>query len=165
VKVTLELLTHTPHNEARVQRIFDAAPNYSMLTEGHAPEGNAAREAFESAPPNGTLANKRMYMICANGDDIGLVDLYFGWNEPHKACIGLLLLDERLKRQGFGARAFALTCDEIKQMRVYSTIRIGVVQTNVDAFPFWRAMGFMENGEVKHGDDFVAPITIMERGL
>ena len=45
------------------------------------------------------------------------------------------------------------------------SVRIGVVETNHQAFPFWHKMGFAENGERYQRDGFIADIIILEKQL
>jgi GNAT superfamily N-acetyltransferase len=161
----LELLYDTPIHHARVQRVLEGAPQVSMLTEGHEPRANDGQALFDSVAPGGTKGMKRVFMIRNQDEDIGVIDLYLGWNESYKVCIGLFLLTEPHQRKGLGSRAFTMIRDEIARWPSFSLLRIGVVQTNKGALEFWKSVGFVENGEEKTGEEFVAPITILERPI
>lgn len=165
MNITLEPVLDSVVNRARVQAILEAAPTFTLVTEGRLPAPDAAQGVFESVPPNGTRDRKRVYLIRADAQDVGVIDLYLGWNTVEKVCIGLFMLIETQHRRGIGAKAYALLHEEIRSWRKFTTLRIGVVQTNLNAFPFWRAMGFLENGEIKHGEASVAPIVILERPI
>jgi GNAT superfamily N-acetyltransferase len=162
----LELLSDTPGNRTRVQRVFEGAPTYSRLTEGKLPSPDAGDEAFSSLAPGGTIEQKSVWMIREGERDVGVIDLYRGWNAPHKMMIGLLLLVEPAQGRGLGRSAYAALRETlIAEKSPYTTLRIGVIETNVNAFPFWRKLGYVETGEVKTSAEFIAPIVILERPL
>jgi ribosomal protein S18 acetylase RimI-like enzyme len=164
--ITLSLLTDTPSHHARVQRVFEQAPAYVLRTEGKLPGPDDGAEAFSSLAPGGTAEQKSIWMIREGEFDVGVIDIYRGWNAPHKIMIGLLLVIESAQGRGLGKTAYALLRDTlIAESNAYSVLRIGVIETNVAAFPFWRKLGFMETGEVKSSDEFIAPVVILERSL
>jgi GNAT superfamily N-acetyltransferase len=164
--ITLSLLTDTPSHHARVQRVFEQTPAYALRTEGKLPGPDDGAEAFSSLAPGGTAEKKSIWMIREGEFDVGVIDIYRGWNALHKIMIGLLLVIESAQGRGLGKTAYALLRDMlIAESNAYSSLRIGVIDTNVAAFPFWRKLGFMETGEVKSSDEFIAPVVILERSL
>jgi GNAT superfamily N-acetyltransferase len=164
--VTIALLADTPRNHARVQRVLDGAPTYAMRTEGRLAEADEGAAVFTSLAPGGSIAQKSVFVIQENGDDVGVIDIYRGWNTPEKIMIGLLLLIEPAHRRGIGTRAYAVLRDLLlAESGDYCILRIGIIQTNLDAFPFWCSLGFVETGEIKHSDAFIAPVVIFERTL
>jgi GNAT superfamily N-acetyltransferase len=137
-----------------------------MCTEGKLPGPNDGAEAFSSLAPGGTYEQKSIWMIREGDMDIGVIDIYRGWNAPHKIMIGLLLLVESAQGRGLGRRAYnALRDALVAESSAYTVLRIGVIETNADAFPFWRSLGFVETGEIKTSDEFIAPVVILERSL
>jgi RimJ/RimL family protein N-acetyltransferase len=165
--LTLEFLENCAENHARVQRIFEGAPAYALCTEGKLPGERDGAELFESLAPNGRASDKSVFSIRENGSDVGVIDIYRRWNTPTKAMIGLLLLVESAQGRGLGARAY-----ELLRMRLieeygtqFETLRIGVIETNTQAFPFWRKLGFTETGERKRSDEFIDDVILLERPL
>jgi predicted acetyltransferase len=161
----LERLTDTATHRQRVQRVLEAAPQYSLVCDGHLPQANAGDELFESAPPGHDQSGKSVYMIREGDVDIGVIDLYRRWNAPNKIILGLFLLIETVHRRGIGARAFELIRGQLATESEFDTLRVAVVQANTGAHPFWRAMGFIETGEIKPAGSFTSPIIIYERPL
>ena len=97
---------------------------------------------------------------------IGVAGLLRGWNAPHKTHIGLLLIRPSGRGQHAGAAVVKQLEAFVRTLPGMTVMRLAVVASNVDAFPFWRKMGFVETGEVKpKSPPYVADVVVMEKLL
>jgi GNAT superfamily N-acetyltransferase len=165
--LSLELLNDCAEHHARVQRILEAAPAYAMCTEGVLPSAKDGAALFASLAPNGNAQEKSVFAICENARDVGVIDIYRRWNTPTKIMIGLLLLIEPVQGRGLGVRAYEMLRSRLvsEHGTQFDTLRIGVIETNTQAFPFWRKLGFIETGERKRSDEFIGEVILFERPL
>lgn len=69
------------------------------------------------------------------------------FSEPTVAYLGLLLLAEVFQRRGLGSQAYRLVEEVIRGWSGIDTVRMGILDTNRTAIPFWPKMGFHAEGE------------------
>jgi ribosomal protein S18 acetylase RimI-like enzyme len=159
-------MTDSEPNRVAVQRLFDAAPAFSLITTGKFADPNEGEEAFTELPPGLTYADKFVYGVFLGEELIGCADILRGFRAANKATLGLFLLAQKYQGQGFGARAYVELEIIMASWPGIDTIRLGVIETNVKAFPFWRKMGFAENGERREKyPPLIADIIVMEKYL
>lgn len=151
----------TPQNLAALRSVLIGASTYSALVTGSASDGSTAEAIFSERPPGTAAGQKYVFGIRLAGETIGCLDAIRGWPQAATCHIGLLLLDERYQRRGYGREAMRLLCDQIVRWGDINTLRIGVVASNTPAFPFWRAMGFADTGERKSHPAFTSDVVIM----
>ena len=164
--LTLRLLTGQPTEMAALQAVFEAAPSYFEQVCGTPPGAAEAQSTFTALPEARTYDDKRVWGLYADDAMIGVADVIRGWNAPHKAIIGLLLLAEPWQRRGLG-RAFAALLEEaIRAWPEITTLRAGVVASNAGALAFWRTLGYRETGEVKRAaPPLIADTIVLEKPL
>jgi len=150
---------------AEIQRVFEAAPNYSQKVEGRLPVPTAAKDALLSGPPNFDMRNKFGFGFFNRDRLIGYIDIAKGYPEEGISYLGLLLIDESMHGKGLGTKAFELIQDEVRKWNC-SKIRLSVAETN-DVQGFWEKMGFKPTGRVlkPHQAEIVCDVIEMEKYL
>jgi GNAT superfamily N-acetyltransferase len=148
--VTLRLLDgDDPADMTALQRVLEAAPGYAERVTG-LPAGAAdAQSTYSILPPGKSYDDKFVLGVFAGSRMIGCADLIRGWPRPDTAHVGLLLLAEPYQGKGHGRRAYEALEACIRGWGTCSRIRIGVVETNAQALPFWQRIGFAPTGEIK----------------
>jgi GNAT superfamily N-acetyltransferase len=137
-----------------------------MAVTGGPPGSAEAQNTFTALPPGRSYDDKRIYGLYSGDAMIGAADVVRGWNAPHKAIIGLLLLAERWQHRGIGHAFLALVEQAIAAWPEIDTVRIAVVASNRDALAFWRRAGFRETCEVRPAvPPFIAEIIVLEKPL
>lgn len=173
--LSLRLIDATPQALAQLQRVLEAAPGYTQRVTG-LPVGAAdAQSTFSAMPPGKSYEDKFVFGIhlydgVADAEDdpmIGCIDLIRDWPVSGTAHIGLLLLAESHQRRGFGSRAFALLRTQVAAWGRCDRLRLGVLECNAQALPFWTRLGFEPNGEIKPYEyaNVRSRVIVMERGL
>lgn len=158
--VSLRLLDDTAENVALVQDILDDAPSFFRMSHGGVARADEGARTFRELPPGGRVEDKRVWLIEAYGDAVGVVELARNWPNAETAMIGLLLLRERAHRRGIATKALALVEDEVRAMG-HARARIAVLAENAGALAFWRARGFVETGERKPWVDGSVSTTVI----
>ena len=149
-KVFLKRFSHQKEEDiSALQKVFESAPQYSILTTGSATTPDAATSTFQTLPNGKSFEDKFVFGILHKGQTIGCVDLVRSFPTENTAMLGLLLLDEKFQRKGFGKQSLVEIENELKSWKIINKIRIAVIKNNTSAFSFWRSMGFQENGEKK----------------
>jgi RimJ/RimL family protein N-acetyltransferase len=129
-----------------LQKVLEAAPQYSFNVSGAPQPPNAAEEVFSALPDNFASSNKFVFGIELNSSLIGCIDLLRGFPKPETAMIGLLLLREPHQRKGFGQRAYLQVEDKLRAWPEITKVRISVVESNGEVLGFWKKLGFAETG-------------------
>src|SRR5512143_2247326 len=136
--LALRLVTGAPEEMAALQAVLEAAPRYFECVTGGPPGRAEAQSTFTALPPGRSYDDKFVWGLYADDAMIGCADVIRGWNAPHKAIIGLLLLAEPWQGRGFG-RAFAALIEQaIGGWPEITTLRIGVSAIHHDALGFWQ---------------------------
>jgi RimJ/RimL family protein N-acetyltransferase len=144
------------HVEA-IQSCFEGAPDYFARTEGRPPGPDAASHLFADAEAD---PDRRVYVLVprAGGSALGMLDLHLDYPEPGTAHIGLLLFREAFQGLGYGRETTAAV-EEALARSGYQTLRLSVVDENVEAKLFWQRIGFAEVGRLDRG------VTVYEKVL
>ena len=145
--VEMRHLTASPAHRRDVEAVIMAAADYNLLIEGVAPSALHVDDFFVSLPPGSHPSDKFTLGFYVSNGIVGIAEVVRGWNAPHKAIIGLLLLTPAAR--GGGRGRFALDAIETlaRSWTGVTTLRIAVIDNNSAAFAFWRRMGFSETGE------------------
>lgn len=155
----------TPQARAGVAAVMRECEDYYRRVQGHPADEKEVDGFFRFEVPGVPPEDGHAYLVYANGAPVGIASLLLGWKRPGQSMVGLLEIAAPHRGQGLG-RATYEALEAIARASPHGTsMRIGIVQTNADAFPFWRRLGFRENGEVKRLDDYVADIVILEKDL
>lgn len=81
-------------------------------------------------------------LLVADGSEyVGILD--FLMENPNDGCpwLGLLQVDKRMQRQGYGRRMLELYMNVMRERGV-ERFRIGVIEENAPALRFWLGFGF-----------------------
>ncbi len=146
---------------AQIQACFEGAPDYFARTEGRLPGPDAAIHLLADAEVD---PSRRLYVLvpsagpCAGGLAVGVLDLHLDYPEPGTAQIGLLLFREACQGLGYGKETTAAVEAALARAG-YRTLRLSVVDENVDAKLFWQRLGFAEVCRLDRG------VTVYEKQL
>jgi RimJ/RimL family protein N-acetyltransferase len=159
-------LFDTTENRAALQKLFEAMPGYYHATTGKAAAPNEAENEFIELPPGVNRSDQFVFGIYHEDELIGCAGVLRGFRTANKAMLGLLLIGEKYQGQGYGARAYAELEKIVLTWSGIDTVRLGVIETNTAAFPFWHKMGFAENGERKpKTPPYIADTIVLEKYL
>ncbi len=165
-ELSLRNLDDTPTNRLAVEQVIMGSPDYHLTVDGALPDASRVDDFFTSMPPGYTLADLSCIGFFLGDEIAGIANVLRRWNAPNKAIIGLLLFHPNFRRRGLGAVAVKQIEQLARTWPDITRLRIGVVETNAEALPFWQAQGFVRNGEIKPGGDrFTADIIILEKPL
>ena len=159
-------LIDSRQNRAALQALFDAAPAYYSAITGKVAAPNEAENEFVESPPEFPRADQFIFGIYHHDQLIGCAGILRGFRAATKAILGLLLIAEPYQGQGHGVHAYSELEKIITSWPGIDTVRLGVIETNTQAFSFWRKMGFSETGERKEKTPpYIADIIVMEKFL
>ncbi|MCQ9386773.1 GNAT family N-acetyltransferase [Brevibacterium moorei] len=143
-------------DRARVLRLLESDPGYSLRTTGNAPGPDDARAILHDLPPGLAADRKTDLGLCAapGGELIALADVLWGWPEPGTAHIGLLMVAGHASGRGNG-RILHERIVELARRRIAAhrnqaidRLRLAIVDSNATvARPFWEALGYRPTGE------------------
>jgi GNAT superfamily N-acetyltransferase len=155
----------TPQALAEVAAIMRDCEDYYVRVQGHPADDAEAAGFFRFEVPGIPPEDCHAYVVRSGGAAVGLASLLLGWKRPGQSMVGLLEIGPRHRGQGLG-RATYEALEAIARASPHGdSMRIGIVATNTEAFPFWRRLGFRENGEVKRLDEYLGDIVILEKDL
>ena len=151
--VTLDLkllpLIRTPGDAAKLQAAHEATPKYSWSVSGGPPDSSDGQGTLDVLPPGAGYDKKFVYGVHLNTEMIGGVDLIRGWPHSDTAMLGLLFIVEDYQGRGLGRLSYDLTEALVRRWKEINRIRIGIVESNISAFGFWKRLGFIDTGERK----------------
>lgn len=163
--LVLRRVTGEAGEMAALQQVLEGAPGYFRLVFGAPAAAEEAQSLCTVLPPGKDYDQKFVWGLYAGSNMIGCADVIRGWNAPHKAMIGLLLLAERWQGRGLGRVLAQLVETKIAAWPEIRTLRIGVARDN-PALAFWREMGYVPTGEVKPAEPPLATeIEVLEKPL
>ncbi|MBB5193533.1 GNAT superfamily N-acetyltransferase [Silvimonas terrae] len=158
-----QLDRHNPADAATVQQVFDAAPDFSMQTEGRLPAPGDGQQALDALPPDFDYANKFVFALEMDGKTLGVADLLRGYPAEHCAFLGLLLFAQPYQGQGLGKLALAQLLDLARAWGCQE-MQLGVIASYERAMRFWQARQFTELYR-KEVPDFISPVVVMRYPL
>lgn len=123
-----------------IQEILDAAPAYTMNTEGISSQPNGGTECLTTFPDcKGN--QKHFFILRQNGKAVGVADVIKDFPEKHTAFIGLLLFREDCQKRGLGKIFYRKIEGMVVRDFDAKKLRLSVVDSN-PVQPFWNKMGF-----------------------
>jgi len=143
----LAIRTLAPGDEARLQAVFDAAPDWHQALGRPADPGAAAAEVAASARDEGRSI--AVITLRDSGDDVGALGWWRERPEPGIALLGtLLIVPERrhvgLAREALGALEAWLVEGGTRELRTAFPRRL------LPLHPLARALGFREMSIAEH---------------
>ncbi len=157
----LVALRARPGHASQIQACFEGAPDYFARTEGKLPGPDTAIQLLADTEVD---PSRRVYLLIrrsgplAGGPAVGVLDLHLDYPEPATVQIGLLLFREACQGLGYGKETTA-TVEAALARAGYRTLRLSVVDENLDAKLFWQRLGFAEVGRLDRG------VTVYEKPL
>jgi RimJ/RimL family protein N-acetyltransferase len=146
-RLTLERLARGM--EEVLQEVFVAAGDHFTTVTGRAePEPDAARRELQSAE----AAEGRevcLIRLKADGRPLGAVGWWERHPEPGIALLGMLLIDARRRREGYGREALVALEASLRD-RGIAELRTGVGAGDLQRQEILRALGFTPVDERRH---------------
>ncbi len=126
----------------RLQRLYAACAEFTMLVDGEPPTSHAAADDLTALPPGCRPEDKYVFGLAdASGRILGMIESIRGYPEPGTWWLGLLLIDPERRRDGLGS-AFYSGFEGWVQDQGHDRISLGVVDANTGGLGFWRRQGF-----------------------
>jgi len=94
-----------PGDADAVLAVLLASEEYMLAATGYFPEGGDLQSLFYAAPEGAILDAKRLLVITAGDDVVGLCDAVVGWPAPDTVATGLFLITPGRWRQGIATSA------------------------------------------------------------
>jgi GNAT superfamily N-acetyltransferase len=135
----LKLLS--PKDAPAVFDLFTRCADFFILQDGEPPAPADAEELFTDLPRSKQPEDQHIFGFCRKGKLDALAALLVDYPVPGDWYLGLLLVEPASRRSGLGKEMYA----SIKRWaadRSAMRMRIGVLQENASAYPFWRSLGF-----------------------
>lgn len=142
----LHLLRGEGAEMADLQRVLEEAPDYARRLTGYPASATEAQSTYTHLPTGWTYDDKFVYGIYLDHKMIGCVDLIRGYPDATTAMLGLLLLSEKHQGRGWGSRSYLLIEEVVRRWGTCHKVRIGVIMTNDIVLPFWKSVGFVDEG-------------------
>jgi len=132
----------TARDAERLQQLYDACADFTMLVEGEPPTAHAAADDLAALPPGSRPQDKHVFgAVEASGRVVGMIESIRDYPEPGTWWLGLLMIDPGRRRDGLGS-AFYSGFEHWVQDQGYDRIALGVVDVNTGGLNFWRRQGF-----------------------
>lgn len=130
----------TMQNAWKYREIFFGNQEYYRLTDGRAPTEEDIKETieYEAGPGEGTMLP---IGFSVRDEPAAFLSLCDGYPGPETLYIGLLLVNDRMKRRRVGSRIVAGLIDAAHRLS-YEEIRLSVLERNAAGRMFWESLGF-----------------------
>jgi GNAT superfamily N-acetyltransferase len=135
-----------PEDDApRLQRFFEANPEYFHAVNGEPPAPDVAREEFAALPPDGWAFEKKWLLGFEDrgGALIAMADVISGLFVPQVWHLGLFIVAKSYEGKGL-APALCRGLEEWMRSGGARWSRLGVVEGNARAERFWQKLGYLE---------------------
>lgn len=135
--------------EGELQAVFEAAgDHFTTVTGRPQPDADAAAREIRSAAG---AEGREVYLVRLHpgGEAVGAVGWWERHPEPEVALLGMLLVDQRRRREGLGREALAAV-EEALRARGIRELRTGVGAGDVRRQEVLRALGFSPLDERRH---------------
>ncbi|MBQ8508555.1 MAG: GNAT family N-acetyltransferase [Clostridia bacterium] len=129
----------TMNNLSAYESVFYNNREYYCLTDGHP----ATRDICEDTICGDALYHVHSIGISQNGQAVSFISVLDGYPDANTLYIGLLLVDERFKRQSIGTsivKALFTAAADLK----FKNVRLSVQENNIGGLNFWIKLGFYE---------------------
>ena len=129
-------------DEAAVQTLFEADPNYFKIVEG-APAGPTEfQNTITELAPGKSYEDKFVFCVLNPDENIvAVVDILRDYPEEGIWFVGLVFVARTERGQGLGSRLVEAICTHIPKQGGHAA-RIAVADKNIDAMRFWERAGF-----------------------
>ena len=132
----------TAADAARLQGLYEACAEFTILVEGAPPGPHAAADDLAALPPGSRPEDKHVFgLVDTQGRIVAMLEAIRDFPEPNTWWIGLMLVDPGRRRGGLGA-AFYAGFERWVDDQAGRRVALGVVLANSVALSFWRELGF-----------------------
>lgn len=142
----MKLEAVTLRSQDLVLSLFESSPDYFLKVDGCLPSIDTVYEAIVGKPDTLDPHYKKEFLIIRQeARVVGTAELHINHPNVQISYIGLLLIREDLKGQGFGRACYHAIEDYLRDRYNAKKIRLGVSDEN-DVSGFWSKLGFQSNG-------------------
>jgi ribosomal protein S18 acetylase RimI-like enzyme len=144
-------------------RIFCAAPQYMQETFGRLPTEADGRRFVTHVPADSRREEILVFAAFEQQVALGLIQVQRRYIHPHRANIGLLLVDPAHRRQGHGSAMLRRLSELTLEWTATTHFAVSVLDNNTAGLAFWRNAGFktLVSGFAEPG--YQTGLTVMER--
>lgn len=129
-----------------VQSLFESCSDYYELAEGKPTSPTAGEKVFTDLPPDKGYEDKTVLGFFDQKNNlIGLMDIIKNYPTKEVSLIGLLLIDPSHRSKGLGKEILS-ELSKWEFNKGVKVLRVAVLEENKNAYKFWRAVGFQEEG-------------------
>ena len=131
-----------PEQTEALQRLFEQCADYAMVVEGEDVSPSAAQEIFQSVPAGRSPSDKFLYgLLDQTGNIVGMLEGIRHYPDDTTWWIGLLMLAPGVRGRGLGQKIMQAFSEYVRSEQGTS-IMLGVVEDNREAYRFWLHLGF-----------------------
>ncbi len=156
-----------PEHTEPLQRLFDQCADYAMIVDGEGVSPTAAQEIFQSVPVGRSFSDKFLYGLLDRKEDIvGVLEGIRHYPNDTTWWIGLLMLAPEVRGHGLGRKLIQGFSDYMRSEQGTS-IMLGVVEENQEAYRFWQQLGFelVRQTEPRPFGKKIQTVYVMRRGV
>jgi GNAT superfamily N-acetyltransferase len=134
-----------PQDAPRLQRFYEANPEYFDIVHGEPARAAEATKTFASLPPAGWRFDRKWVLGFEDppGEMIAMADVISGLFVPQVWHLGLFILDTKLHGSGL-AEALCNGLEAWMRKGGARWSRLGVAERNARAGRFWERSGYVE---------------------
>ena len=134
----------TTKNLSLFESVFYSNPEYYILTDSHPATKKDCIDTINFEIPE----RVRSIGVTREDDAVAFVSVIEGYPVAETYYIGLLLVDERYKRQHIGSQIVRAMITVASGMG-FKNVCLSVQDNNVVGTQFWKKLGFYETGRCK----------------
>lgn len=123
--------------------LFKSCSDFFQLVENHKPQNGDFMFNLEELPPNKNKGDKYVFGVFNNGEMISIIDMVRDFPVEKEWIIGLFMIHPAYRGKGFGRELHEAVKLWVKEMGG-EKLRIGVAESNVNGYGFWRHIGYEE---------------------
>lgn len=147
-----KLLNFYRDNEV-VKDFLTKNKTYLVWQDGKEINDKLVKDFFFGELPKGSVCDDKYIIGVFENDEMACVfDILKNYPRKKTWAIGLMLLDEQIRRRGVGTVLFKALGKSLMEHGA-ETLRLGVLEDNFIGKVFWEKMGFVETGDVKWHED------------
>ena len=125
-----------------VQSLYERCSDYHLAHEGTPTRPTAGEEELASLPPGRSMEDKFPFGIYApEGELLGYIELFRDYPAESEWWIGLLMLDPKMRRRGFGTQVFRAAAGWAFTNGARG-IQLAALESDPAAQRFWIRQGF-----------------------
>ena len=134
-----------PEDAPRLQRFYEANPEYFDIVHGEPARAGEAMKTFTSLPPAGWRFDRKWMLAFEDraGEMVAMADVIAGLFVPEVWHLGLFILKTGLHGSGI-AESMCTAIERWMKRGGARWSRLGVAEGNARAERFWEKLGYVE---------------------